>query len=178
MNYQDLVGHQPAFDRVISVGMYEHVGRHNQATYFKTVDALLAEGGVSVLHTISAAQPDPSDPWIDKYIFPGGYLPTLSQITASLEKSHFHLQDYENLRLHYAMTLDEWSRRFERHKAMVIKMYDERFYRMWRLYLASSSAGFRWGDLDLSQLVFTKGVNNNLPLTRDHLYAEHKKSAN
>lgn len=169
INYVDLAKEELQFDRVISVGMFEHVGQANHPAYFAAVAKLLKRGGVSVLHTISQQQSGPRDAWIDKYIFPGGYLPTVAEIGGLLPEYSLWLEDYENLRIHYAMTLDEWWRRFEANKAKVIKMYDQRFYRMWRLYLASSSASFRYGNLNLSQFVFTKGAVNE-PLTREHLY--------
>lgn len=170
VNYQDLYDRNLQVDRVISVGIMEHVGRGNHAEYFKVVDKILKPGGVSVMHTITQQREIITDAWIDKYIFPGGYLPTIRELTDYLPDYDFRLLDYENLRLHYAMTLDEWSNRFEAHKSQVTKMFDERFYRMWRYWLASSSASFRYGGNDLSQFVFSKGVNNELPLTREHLY--------
>jgi len=170
LNYQDLAERGDKFDRIVSVGMFEHVGKGNQPKYFSAIDKMLKPQGLSVLHTISHAHETPTDPWIDKYIFPGGYLPTVGQVVNQLPRYNFYLADYENLRMHYAMTLDEWLRRFELHKKEVLDMYDERFYRMWRLYLGSSSAAFRYGDLSLSQFVFTKGQNNDLPLTREFLY--------
>lgn len=172
MNYQDLAETDQQFDRIISVGMFEHVGRHNHATYFRAVDKMLKPQGVSVLHSITHTHETASDPWIDKYIFPGGYIPSVRETVAHLPTQNFQLTDYENLRIHYAMTLDKWWERFEAHKDTVLKMYDEKFYRMWRFYLASSSAAFRYGDLTLSQFVFTKGSNNDLPLTREFLYKE------
>lgn len=170
LNYQDLYDREAVYDRVISVGILEHVGRGNHAVYFKVVNKLLKPGGVSLLHTISQQREDVADAWLDKYIFPGGYLPSIREIVAYLPDYEFRLTDYENLRIHYAMTLDEWSKRFESHKDEVISMFDERFYRMWRYWLAGSSASFRYGGTDLSQFVFTKGLSNNLPLTREHLY--------
>ncbi len=170
MNYQDLAETDQQFDRIISVGMFEHVGRHNHAKYFRAVNKMLVPGGVSVLHSITHTHETASDPWIDKYIFPGGYIPSVRETVAHLPAQNFQLTDYENLRIHYAMTLDKWWQRFETHKKTVLKMYDEKFYRMWRFYLASSSAAFRYGDLTLSQFVFTKGLNNSLPLTREFLY--------
>jgi len=172
LNYQDLAEQKPEFDRIISVGMFEHVGKGNHDDYFRAVAAMLKSGGISVLHSITHTHVTPTDPWIDKYIFPGGYIPAVHTVVDKLPKYDFRLLDYENLRLHYAMTLDEWLRRFESHKDKVLKMYDERFYRMWRLYLASSSAAFRYGDICLSQFVFSKGLNNDLPLTREHIYAK------
>ncbi len=170
LNYQDLAERGKQFDRIISVGMFEHVGKGNHASYFKAVNSMLKPSGISVLHTITHTHEAPTDPWIDKYIFPGGYIPSVRETIAKLPNGNFQLIDYENLRIHYAKTLDEWWRRFENHKAKVLKMYDEKFYRMWRLYLASSSAAFRYGDLNLSQFVFTKGLDNSLPLTREYLY--------
>lgn len=169
VNYQDLAKRGKQYDRIISVGMYEHVGRNNQKQYFKAVDTLLKPSGVSVLHTISNQDRGGTDPWMDKYIFPGGYIPAIQQIVNELPSYDFHMIDYENLRIHYAMTLDEWWKRFEKHKDTVIKRYGQEFYRMWRLYLASCAANFRYGDLELSQVVFVKGINNELPLTREHL---------
>ncbi len=170
ISYQELAKRGRIFNRIVSVGMFEHVGKKNQASYFKSVAKMLAPDGISVLHTISNGIASSTDPWIDKYIFPGGYLPTTTQVTNSIFEAGFDLLDYENLRIHYAMTLDEWFNRFEKNKQKVLKMYDEKFYRMWKLYLASSSAGFRYGDLKLSQYVFTSPNNNSLPLTRDFLY--------
>lgn len=170
MNYQDLAEQHEMFDCIISVGMYEHVGRGNHETYFKAIDKMLKPQSISVLHCITHTHETPTDPWIDKYIFPGGYVPSVRETVAHLPRYNFQLTDYENLRIHYAMTLDEWWARFEQHKAKIIDMYDEKFYRMWKLYLASSSAAFRYGDLTLSQFVFTKGSNNDLPLTREFLY--------
>lgn len=170
LNYQDLAEQDVEFERIISVGMFEHVGKGNHDKYFQAVDDMLVPGGLSVLHSITHDHETPTDPWIDKYIFPGGYVPPIKMVVSKLPNYNFRLLDYENLRLHYAMTLDEWLRRFEAHKKDVLKMYDERFYRMWRLYLASSSAAFRYGDLSLSQFVFSKGLNNDLPLTREHIY--------
>ncbi|MDB5178175.1 MAG: cfa [Patescibacteria group bacterium] len=169
-NYQDLAEQPVEFDRIVSVGMYEHVGRHNQDNYFSAVGRLLAPGGLSVLHTITNQFETTPDPWIDKYIFPGGYIPAVREVVHKLPRHNFHLTDYENLRLHYALTLEEWLRRFERQEPAILQMYDERFCRMWRMYLASSAAGFRYGDLSLSQFTFTKGLGNDLPLTREYLY--------
>lgn len=170
INYQDLADRGAQFDRIVSVGMFEHVGQHNQHDYYRAIAKMLKPGCISVLHTITNHTETTADPWIDKYIFPGGYIPAVRQVVHDLPRHNLHLTDYENLRIHYAMTLEEWLRRFESHRAHVIAMYDERFYRMWKLYLASAAAGFRYGDLSLSQFVFTKGINNELPLTREFLY--------
>lgn len=169
-NYQELSERKLTFDRIVSVGMFEHVGKGNQKDYYRAVDAMLKPDGISVLHTITQQVELPNDPWIDKYIFPGGYLPSNREIVKAFPDYNFRLIDYENLRLHYAMTLEEWMRRYENNRGKVIKMFDEPFYRMWHLWLASSAAAFRYGSLDLSQYVFTKGPQNDLPLTREFLY--------
>lgn len=171
INYQDLAARDLVFDRIVSVGMYEHVGRGNHAAYFAAVAKLLAADGLSVLHTITARGDHDADPWTAKYIFPGGFIPSVSATVKVMEGHEFELQDYENLRFHYAMTLDEWLRRFDAHRAEVVDRYGEEFYRMWRLYLGSSASGFRYGGLQLSQFVFTKGPQTGGPLTRAHLYA-------
>jgi cyclopropane-fatty-acyl-phospholipid synthase len=170
MNYQDLPRLKRQFDRVVSIGFFEHVGRGNHATYFKVVDAMLREGGVSVLHSITANAETEMDAWIDKYIFPGGYIPSIREVTALLPGCGFHLKDYENLGSHYIRTLEEWRRRFDQNKDKVTKMYDERFYRMWRFYLSGSIGAFSSGSIDLSQWVFTKGPAVDWPLTREYLY--------
>ena len=158
------------YDRVVSVGMYEHVGRENHDRYMDAVDAALKPGGLSLLHTITQHIRRPMSPWIAKYIFPGGYIPSLEEVVEKLPGHDFHAIDVESLRRHYALTLDEWGRRYERHVKTVTKMYDEEFVRMWRLYLRSSYAGFQWGNLDLHQILFTKGLTDAVPLTRDYMY--------
>jgi cyclopropane-fatty-acyl-phospholipid synthase len=166
-HYRDLAARGEKFDRVISVGMFEHVGKRSHKHYYDAVATMLNDGGVSVLHTISNEVEEPVDGWTDKYIFPGGYVPSTREIVAALPRYDLRIVDYENLRLHYALTLEEWQRRYEEHQEEVTKMFDERFYRMWRLWLASSAAAFRYGSYNLSQFVLTKGVNNELPLTRE-----------
>lgn len=158
------------YDRVVSVGMYEHVGQKNHQRYFATVDRVLKPGGVSLLHTITQHIQRPMSPWITKYIFPGGYIPSLEETIDKLPGHDFHAIDIESLRRHYALTLDEWSRRFERQSAKIAAMYDERFVRMWRLYLRGSYAGFAYDNLDLHQILFSKGLTDDFPLTRDFIY--------
>jgi len=172
MNYQDLPHHMKGeqFDRVASVGMMEHVGRGNHHKYFKAVDKLLKPGGVSFAHFISSQKEIAPDAWIDKYIFPGGYLPSPREIVTEIQKANFRLTDYENIRYHYALTLHEWRKRFNAHKKEVIEMFDEEFYRMWDFWLACSEGSFKYGGIDLSHFVFTKGINNDLPLTREDWY--------
>lgn len=168
MDYRDLQGDQ--FDRIVSVGMLEHAGMVNLSTYFKKVNELLIDGGLSVLHTITTHKQGTSNAWMDKYIFPGGYVPSVIELIALIADYDFLLIDLESLRRHYEKTLDCWAANFEHALEEVRKTKDERFIRMWRLYLNSCAASFQVGNIDLTQFVFTKGTNNELPMTRDYLY--------
>jgi cyclopropane-fatty-acyl-phospholipid synthase len=169
-NYQDIPSHQQ-FDRIISVGMFEHVGRGNHATYFKKVRELLSKDGLSVLHTITDTKDKQASPWIDKYIFPGGHLPTVQDIEKLLAEHKFWSIDRENLWEHYARTLDIWRERHQAHRPEIIDMFDEVFYRMQDFWLAGSAATFRYGDTGLNQFVFAKRKPSfgTWPLTRDYL---------
>ncbi|HET6747157.1 MAG TPA: cyclopropane-fatty-acyl-phospholipid synthase family protein [Candidatus Saccharimonadales bacterium] len=171
MNYQDAPTLGKTFERVVSVGMLEHVGRENHAQFFKTIDELLKPQGIAVVHSITQQTEEDMPAWIDKYIFPGGYVPSVREVVRYLPEYDFHITDYESLRMHYAHTLDEWTNRFEKNLGKVRKLgYDETFIRMWRLYLRGSATSFRYGTFDLSQFVFTKGLKNDLPSTREFLY--------
>jgi cyclopropane-fatty-acyl-phospholipid synthase len=172
LDYRELPKTGMTFDKIASVGMFEHVGQDHYPTFMKTVETLLNDKGVMLLHTITHQKEEPLDPWIQKYIFPGGYIPSIREIISLLPDYNFQLLDVESLRLHYAKTLDHWSNRYETNIEEVRRMYDETFIRMWRLYLQSSAAFFRNGGLNLHQLLFTKGVNNALEQTRDYLYSE------
>lgn len=158
------------FDRVVSVGMIEHVGKENLNDYFLRVKSFLKEGGVSLLHCITGRDEAGTNSWIDKYIFPGGYIPPIQDMVSLLVANKFYLIDLESLREHYTKTLEHWARNFEQAIPEVRKMKDETFIRMWRLYLNSCAASFHYGNIDLHQLLFTKGVNNALPLTRMYMY--------
>ncbi len=158
------------FNKVVSVGMVEHVGRANLPKYMEAVNKLLLPGGISVLHSITGQLEIPCNRWIRKYIFPGGYIPSTRELIWLLPENNFHLLDAESLRLHYAKTLDHWSANFEKNIEHIRKKYDERFIKMWRLYLNSCAASFRASDLDIQQLIFSKGINNNLSMTRHHMY--------
>lgn len=170
MDYRELLDKGWTFDKICSVGMFEHVGQKDYPIFMKTVNTLLKDEGVALLHTITHQKEEAGDPWIQKYIFPGGYIPSLREIVALLPDYNFHVVDIESLRLHYAKTLDHWADRFEASKEKSEEMYGEKFVRMWRLYLQSSAAFFRNGGLDLHQTLFTKNVNNELKMTRAHLY--------
>lgn len=166
MDYRELADTGEKFDRVVSVGMMEHVGRANIPVYMKTVEKLLVPHGVSILHCITGQVESEGNLWINKYIFPGGFVPTIRELVAVMPDFDFHLVDVESLRLHYFMTLKHWSANFEKSLDKVRKMYDERFIRMWKLYLDSCAASFHYGVIDVHQFLFTKGLNNELPMIR------------
>lgn len=160
------------FDRVVSVGMIEHLGKENINDYFAKVQTFLNEGGITLLHCItgrSIEEEKESNSWINKYIFPGGYIPAIQELVTSIVDNNFYLIDLESLREHYTKTLEHWSDNFERAIPEIMKMKDETFIRMWRLYLNSCAASFHCGYIDLHQFLLTKGVNNNLPLTRMYM---------
>ena len=158
------------FDRIVSVGMFEHVGRNFYRTYFNKVFQLLNEKGIALIHTIGSSMPprDPQ-PWIQKYIFPGGYTPSLSEISKPIEKSGLIVSDIEVLRMHYAHTLRNWKERFLSKKDTVLDMFDEKFFRMWEFYLASCEMAFKWGDQVVFQLQLAND-NSSVPNTRDYIY--------
>jgi len=170
VNYLDLEGEK--FDRVISVGMFEHVGQGNGDQYFSKVAELLRPDGVSVLHTITQQFPRPTDAWVDQRIFPGGYLPTVGEIADGLASQGLWAVDYENLWQHYATTLWHWRQVHRAHKDEIIAMFDEASYRARDLWLAGSEGGFRHGPLSLTQVVFTarKPAHGAWPATRGYLY--------
>lgn len=172
MDYRELKNQK--FDRVVSVGMLEHVGQEHLPEYFQKVDELLEMGGLSVLHSITSQKEGATNSWIDKYIFPGGYIPSVSELVNHITSNKFFLTDLESLRRHYEKTLDHWAENFENVLDEVKKTKDERFIRMWRLYLHACSASFQTGNIDLSQFIFTKGTNDSIPLTREYMYNEEK----
>ena len=166
MDYRDLPQSGYIFDRVVSVGMAEHVGRPNYQLFISCVSQVLKEGGVFLLHFISALKEHAGDPWIKKYIFPGGTVPSLREMISCMAEDDFHIMDVENLRLHYNKTLLCWAENFHRHLAQERTMFDERFLRMWDLYLNACAATFHNGIIDLHQILATKGINNDFPMVR------------
>ena len=158
------------FDRIVSVGMFEHVGRKFYKKYFNTVAKLLNENGVALIHTIGSVNtPRDPHPWITKYIFPGGYTPSLSEVARPIENSGLVLSDVEVLRMHYSHTLRNWKERFLSKKDQVLQMFDERFFRMWEFYLAGCEMAFKWGDQVVFQFQLTKDFTST-PNTRDYIY--------
>jgi cyclopropane-fatty-acyl-phospholipid synthase len=166
-DYRNIKGQ---FDKFVSIGMFEHVGKAFIPTFIERMKALLKPGGVGLLHTIGKERNAGDDPWTMQYIFPGAHIPKLDHVVWAMGEYDLVPVDIENLRLHYAATLDEWSRRFEASAEKIEEMFGPKFVRMWRLYLNGSSAAFRYGDLRLYQILFTNGLNNDLPLTRGYLY--------
>ena len=158
------------FDRVVSVGMFEHVGRKFYRIFFNKMYQLLNDDGLALLHSIGSINPPRSPhPWITTFVFPGGYTPSLSQLTVPIEKSGLILSDLEILRMHYSHTLRHWKERFLENKAKALKMFDEKFYRMWLFYLVSCEQAFKWGDQVVFQLQLTKELHT-APSTRDYIY--------
>lgn len=165
-DYRDVTGR---FDRIVSVGMFEHVGVPHYRTYFDTVRDRLTEDGVALIHTIGrAAPPGTTSPWITKYIFPGGYVPALSEMSRAFEAAGLFQTDIEVWRLHYAETLRHWLERFEAKSDAALMLYDERFVRMWRYYLAASEMAFRHGRQCVFQVQLARD-KQAVPLTRDYM---------
>jgi len=165
-DYRDI---QERFDRIVSVGMFEHVGVNHFSTFFDKAASLLKPDGVMLLHTIGrTGRPVATNAFIRKYIFPGGYIPSMSEILPAIERSGLAVSDVEILRLHYAETLKAWRERFMANRDRARALYDERFCRMWEFYLGSSEASFRWQDLVVFQIQLTKS-NAVLPLTRGYI---------
>ena len=158
-----------SYDRIVSVGMFEHVGVKHYVEFFRKVERLLKEDGVALLHTIARWDgPSVTNPWLRKYIFPGGYCPSLSEVFAALEQTGLKSLDVEMLRLHYADTLKHWSRNFQANRERVKAVYDERFCRMWEFYLAGSEAAFRHQDHMVAQIQLARR-QDAAPLTRDYM---------
>lgn len=170
LDYRELLELKRTFDKIVSVGMLEHVGEKNIPEFFKVIKAIFKPQGTMLLHTIGRIENTPANPWLRKYIFPGGYIPSLQEILDQLAHHHFHLLYVENLRVHYAKTLDHWSENYEGQYETVVKMYGERFARMWRLYLYGAAASFRYLGSQIYQILFTNGLRNDLPLTQAHWY--------
>jgi len=169
-DYSDLLEEGKQFDKIISIGMIEHVGKENLSGFVETVEKLLKPGGLALLHLITNVEEGPINRWIEKHIFPGGYIPTLPEIISHLATKNFRVWDVENLAPHYRLTLDHWSERFELVVPTVLEQFDERFVRMWRLYLRASSAAFREGVVEVHQILVSRGQPDDLPLTREDLY--------
>jgi cyclopropane-fatty-acyl-phospholipid synthase len=171
-DYRDVSG---PYDRIVSVGMFEHVGVDYYDAFFRRCAEILADDGVMVLHSIGRSEgPSYTNPWIAKYIFPGGYIPALSEVLPSVERAGLLVTDIEILRLHYAETLKLWRERFLAHREDVERLYDARFVRMWEFYLASSEMAFRKQALMNFQIQLTKR-QDVVPMTRDYITREENR---
>ena len=163
------------FDRIVSVGMFEHVGLADYDVFFQTAARALKPDGVMLLHTIgNTGVPAPTNPWVEKYIFPGGYVPSMSEIMPAIERAGLKATDVEILRIHYAKTLREWRDRFMAHRAQAAALYDERFCRMWEFYLALAETVFRAGLNVVFQIQLAKDVEA-VPLTRDYIFERERQ---
>jgi cyclopropane-fatty-acyl-phospholipid synthase len=160
---------QAQYDRIVSVGMFEHVGINHYGAFFAKVKSLLMPDGIALLHSIGRMDgPGSTHPWLRKYIFPGGYAPALSEVVPVVERLRLWITDIEILRLHYAETLRAWRRRFEQNRDRLRTIYDERFCRMWEMYLVGSEIAFRRGGHLVFQMQLAKAVDT-LPITRDYM---------
>ena len=157
------------FDRIISIGMFEHVGRENIPVFFKKASELIREKGILLLHTIGRPRYEEMDPWITKHIFPGTYLPSVGEILEEAQLRRFDFADLENLRQHYDRTLGIWAERFEKNLERIRELTDEKFIRMWRFYLYGCQMAFRHGNMHVFQLLFSAGRRNDWPLVREEL---------
>jgi cyclopropane-fatty-acyl-phospholipid synthase len=171
-DYRDV---SEVYDRIVSVGMFEHVGVGYYDRFFRKCAQLLAEDGVMVLHTIGRPEgPGVTNPWIAKYIFPGGYIPALSEVMPAIERAGLLVSDIEILRLHYAETLKAWRQRFLAHREEAVRIYDARFVRMWEFYLAASEMSFREQNMMVMQIQITKR-QDTAPITRDYIAREEAR---
>ena len=166
IDYRDVAASGRQFDRMVSVGMLEHVGRPNLPIYMEDASAMLKEGGLFLLHYISDPAEKETSAWIRKYIFPGGSLPSLREIIGLAYEYDMNVLDVENLRFHYYKTLMHWYDNFQGVRDQVEQVRGTEFVRMWDLYLCGCAAGFYIGNMDLHQILMTKSINNTLPLTR------------
>ncbi|AXB77245.1 cyclopropane-fatty-acyl-phospholipid synthase family protein [Novosphingobium sp. P6W] len=175
IDYRDLAARGDKFERIVSVGMFEHVGQAQFARYFRDCATMLTDEGVMLMHTIGRmGGPGATDAFTRKYIFPGGYIPALSETVAASEKVRLIAADVENLRLHYAKTLREWYKRCVDNKEAIVALLDERFYRMWIFYLAGATAAFESGGMCNYQIQYIRS-RHALPLTRDYLGETEKR---
>ena len=170
MDYRELKDR--SFDRIVSVGMLEHVGKDHLHEYFEHINKMLNEGGVSLLHSITGIHESEggTNSWINQYIFPGGYVPSIQELVGHMSCEQFHIVDVESLRRHYGRTLEHWARNFEAALPEIRKTKDETFIRMWRLYLNSCAASFNTGNIDVHQFLFTKGITCEMPWCRTYMY--------
>jgi cyclopropane-fatty-acyl-phospholipid synthase len=172
MDYRDVEGQ---FDRISSVGLLEHVGTPHYPQFYQHTNRLLKPDGVMISHCCGRTGPPGfTDPWTRKYIFPGGYIPALSELVQESEKNGWQVMDVEAMRFHYSYTLEEWYNRTVMHKDEIVEMYDDVFYRMWQFYLAGAEQAFRHGRMVNWQLIYVKD-RAAIPMTREFIHEESKR---
>jgi len=172
LDYRQVSG---TFDRIVSVGMFEHVGVSRYDEFFQHVFNLLPDDGLALLHSIGhMSPPGVASPWLRKYIFPGAYSPALSEVFAATERQHLWVSDVDILRVHYADTLVEWNRRFQQHRQQIVELYDERFCRMWEFYLISAETMFRTGAQMVFQMLLSR-TRDAVSLSRDYMFEAEQK---
>ena len=173
MHYADLPKLRKKFTKIVSVGMFEHVGKENYEKFFESVYSVLEKGGLFLLHTIGKLYPDTQSRWIRRYIFPGGYLPSVSEVLEGMKNFNFGLIDLDNWRMHYYWTLKKWKERFIKHKEEIKRMYGDKFVRMWELYLTASAVSFLIGSNYVFQFLLSKGVKNDYPVIERKFLKEY-----
>lgn len=173
-NYLDLDSDDYRFDKIVSIGMFEHVGKNYLPLYFNKVSHLLKPGGLFLLHSILNMDPQEKQTknWMTKYIFPGGYVPGIRETVSLFPLFGLRMIGFESLRRHYAKTLHCWAEAFNAHKDSLPDKYDDKFKRLWDIYLRGCESGFRTGVLDVGQFILSKGVNNDLPMTMESIYSD------
>ena len=180
-DYRNIIQDNRSYDKFVSIGMFEHVGPENYRNLFDIIHQVVKPHGLALVHSISRIYPSNMNAWVEKYIFPGAYIPSLSEMVEPVEKGNrpLHVVDVENLRYHYALTIDHWSERFEKNVDFIQKKYgyNDEFIRMFRLYLKSSSASFRYGGMLLYQMLLSNGYDNGAPLTRSHFIGTGARSS-
>ncbi|MCR9141263.1 MAG: cyclopropane-fatty-acyl-phospholipid synthase family protein [bacterium] len=169
-DYRNIGADGRKYDKFVSIGMLEHVGVENYGKFYDIIERVVKPNGLALVHSIGREASAATDPWMEKYIFPGSRMPSLGEIVSPVEvvDRPLHVVDVENLRYHYALTLDHWVARLEDHADQIRTTYSESFYRMFRMYLHASAAGFRWGGIQLFQTLLCNGYDNEEPLTRHH----------
>lgn len=172
-DYRNIGADGRTYDRFVSIGMLEHVGLENYTHLFDIIRNVVRPQGLALVHSIGREFPTKLDPWLNKYIFPGAYIPALSEIITPIESKNGPLQviDVENLRYHYSLTCSEWSRRLMKNKTSIINKYNKDFFRMFYFYLEASAATFRYGNMMLFQVLIAHGLDNHAPLTREHFFS-------
>jgi len=171
---EDYRQHDDRYDRIVSVGMFEHVGRRHYPTYFDKVSSMLTDDGIALLHTIGVSgPPTPVNPWIKRHIFPGGHIPAQSEVAPFVERAGLITADLEVLRGHYALTLKEWNRRFQTHRQRFVTSKGEAFCRMWEFYLVACQTAFEISDLVVHHWQLARS-NLSVPVTRDYLYVGNR----